>query len=153
MLTLTFIILVYSVLLNNSDLNIIKATAQRWMLNGTAGIRYQIVFATKAFVKNISVDEIWINNKFYKVNSGSSIASVHFDNAENEKVLSVDLNEELVRKSADPVVQQMQKFLPGNMPLGNGDVVIVYSIGNKKKYHVISQVEKLPFAINGNSIN
>ena len=147
MLTLTFIILVYSVLLNNSDLNIIKATAQRWMLNGTGGIRYQIVFATKAFVKNIIVEEVWINNRHYKVNSPSATtASVHFDNAETEKILSIDLHEEMARKNSDPVAEQMKKFIPGNT-MGSGDVIIVYHTKGKKKYHVIPLVENLPFAI------
>lgn len=146
MLTLTFIILVYSVLLNHSDLNIIKATAQRWMLNGTQRMRYQIVFATKAFVKNISVDEIWINNRFYKVSSPSPAATVHFENNETEKILSIDLNED-AEKSPDPVAEQLKKFMPGvTLPM-NGDVVIVYKIGDRKKYHVIPQVEKLPFSV------
>ena len=148
MLTITFLILVYSLLLNHSDLNIIKATAQRWMLNGTGGMRYRIVFATKAFVKNISVDEVWINDRFYKVNASSpAAASVYFDNADTEKILSIDLNEETERKSSDPVTKQIQKFLPGDVPIGNGDVVIVYKIGDKRKYHVISQMERLPYTI------
>ena len=148
MLTLTFIILVYSVLLKHSDLNVIKATAQRWMLNGTPGIRYRLVFATKAFVKNISVDEIWINNRFYKINSDSFSSAVHFENSDTEKVLSVDLNEE-TEKNSDPVAQQLKKFMPGDVPLGSGDVVIVYQVGGKKRYHVVSKVERLPYAIAG----
>jgi hypothetical protein len=144
-LTLTFIILIYSVLLNHSDLNIIKATAQRWMLNGIAGIRYQIVFAPKAFVKNISIDEVWIKNRLYKVSSLSSSAiAVHLGNTDDEMTLSVDLKEEL-EHNTDHAVSQMQKFLPGNVPIGTGDVVIVYKIGDKKKYHVISEVERLPY--------
>lgn len=148
MLTLTFIILVYSVLLKNSGLNIIKATAQHRMLNGNTGIRYQIVFATKAFVKNISVDEIWINNRFYKINAPSPVAAVSFENNETEKVLSVDLHEEAV-PSSGLVAAQLKKFMPGEVPLGNGDVVIVYIVKGKKKYHVIEHVEKLPYAIAG----
>ena len=149
MLTLTFIIIVYSVLLNHSDLNIIKATAQHWMLNGTAGIRYQITFATKAFVKNISVDEIWINNKFYKVNpSSSSAASVHLEDSNTEKVLSIVLKEETT-KSSDPVAEQLKKFMPGDIPTESGDVVIVYNTGGKKKYHIIPKIEKLPYAVAG----
>ncbi len=149
MLTLTFIILVYSILLNHSDLNIIKATAQRWMLNGIAGIRYQIVFAPKAFIKNISIDEVWIKNRLYKVSSLSSSAiAVHLGNTDAEMILSVDLKED-AEQNTDLAVKQMQKFLPGDVPIGTGDVVIVYKIGDKKKYHVISQVEKLPYAIAG----
>jgi len=148
-LTLTFIILVYSILLNHSDLNIIKATAQRWMLNGIAGIRYQIVFAPKAFIKNISIDEVWIKNRLYKVSSLSSSAiAVHLGNTDAEMILSVDLKED-AEQNTDLAVKQMQKFLPGDVPIGTGDVVIVYKIGDKKKYHVISQVEKLPYAIAG----
>ncbi len=147
MLTLTFIILIYSVLLNNSDLNIIKATAQRWMLNGIAGIRYQIVFAPKAFKKNISIDEVWIKNQLYKVSALSSSAiAVNLSNTNAEMVLSVDLKEDSEQRH-DPVVKQMQKFLPGNVPVGTGDVVIVYKVGEKKKYHVISEVERLPYTV------
>src|SRR5436190_5098414 len=147
MLTLLFIILIYSVLLNKSDLNIIKATAQRWMLNGIAGIRYRIVFAPKAFIKNISIDEVWIKNRLYKVSSLSSSAiAVHLGNTDDEMTLSVDLKEEL-EQNTDTAVKQMQKFLPGNVPIGTGDVVIVYKIGEKKKYHVISEVERLPYTV------
>lgn len=149
MLTLTFIILVYSVLLTRSDLNIIKATAQRWMLNGIAGIRYQIVFAPKAFTKKISIDEIWINNRLYKVSALSSSAiAVQLNNTDAEMVLSIDLNED-AEQASNPVAEQRKKFMPGDIPIGARDVVIVYNVAGKKKYHVIEQVEKLPFAIAG----
>lgn len=153
MLTLTFIILVYSVLLNNSDLNIIKATAQRWMLNGTAGIRYQIVFAPKAFIKKISIDEIWINNRLYKVSSLSSSAiAIEMNNTDAEMVLSVDLKEE-AEQTPNLVAEQRKKFMPGDVPIGTRDVVLVYNVAGKKKYHIIPKVEKLPFAIGGNFLN
>lgn len=147
MLTLTFIILVYSILLTRSDLNIIKATAQRWMLNGTSGIRYQIEFAPKAFVKKISIDEVWINNRLYKVSSMSSSAiAVHMSNTDVAMMLSIDLNEDAAQ-NLDPTTEQLKKFMPGNVPIGHGDVVIAYNVGGKKKYHVIPQVEKLPYAM------
>jgi len=118
------------------------------MLNGTAGIRYRVVFATKAFVKNISVDEIWINNKHYNLRAPSPAAvAVHYDSTYAEKVLFIDLNDETEQKGSDPIVKQIQKFVPGNVPLGHGDLVIVYTVGSKKKYHIISQVEKLPYAV------
>lgn len=149
MLTLTFVLLVYTVLLKHSHLNIIKATAQRWMLNGTTGIHYRIVFATRAFVKNISVDEVWINNRFYKVNSSPSAdAAVHFDNTDNIKVLAIDLNEE-TEPASNLVAPQLKKYMPGDVPLSEGGVVIVYTTGKKRKYHVIPHVEKLPYAIAG----
>jgi hypothetical protein len=135
------------VLLKKSDLNIIKATAQRWMLNGIAGIRYQIVFAPKAFIKNISIDEVWIKNRLYKVSSlCSSGIAVHLGNTDAEMTLSVDLKED-PEQNTDHSVKQMQKFLPGNVPIGTGDVLIVYKIGDKKKYHVIAEVERLPYTM------
>jgi hypothetical protein len=117
------------------------------MLNGIAGIRYQIVFAPKAFIKNISIDEVWIKNRLYKVSSLSSSAmAVHLGNTDAEMTLSVDLKED-AEHNTDLAVTRIQKFLPGNVPIGTGDVVIVYKVGDKKKYHVISRVEKLPYAV------
>jgi hypothetical protein len=147
-LTLLFIILVYSFLLKNSDLNIIKATAQHWMLNGIAGIRYRIVFAPKAFIKNISIDEVWIKNRLYKISSqsSSSAIAVHLGNTDDEMILSVDLKED-AEHNTDHAIKRMQKFLPGDVPIGTGDVVIVYKVGAKRKYHVISQLERLPYTM------
>ena len=138
MLTIMFFTLIYTSVLRHKDLKILQATAQRWLIRGYGGISYRIVFAPRSRKKNISVDEVWINNKSYKATVADN-ATAKPDSAYSENVLSIELTDTLAENSAE------KKPLPQHVPAKKGDAVIVYTVNNKKRYHIISQLTQLPF--------
>jgi hypothetical protein len=140
MLTIMFFTLIYTSVLRHKDLKILQATAQRWMIRGYGGISYHIVFVPRSRKKNISVDEVWINNKSYKATvAGNATARPDSDYSEN--VLSIELTDSLAENSAE----KKPEPLPQHVPAKKGDAVIVYTVNNKKRYHIISQLTQLPF--------
>lgn len=134
MLTLMFLTLVYSTL-RNRDLKIIQATAQRWMINGHGGISYKIIFSPKKKKETLNVDTVWIHNKPFK----PALNALQKDDAYSENIMSIDLTE------AQPIASENISSLPSDIPAMKGDAVIVYTIGEKKRYHIIRHLQQLPF--------
>jgi hypothetical protein len=130
-----FLTLVYSTL-RNRDLKIIQATAQRWMIKGHGGISYKIIFTPKKNKEQINVDTVWIHNKPYKPLLNELAPN---GDAYSENVLAIDLSE------SQPVLSENISSLPPDVPARKGDAVIVYTIGNKKRYHIINHLQQLPF--------
>jgi hypothetical protein len=140
MLTIMFLTLVYSTL-RNRDLKIIQATAQRWMINGHGGINYKIVFTPKKHKEKLNVDTVWIHNKPYKPALSELSQTAKTGDVYSEDVLAIDLTE------AQPTASENISSLPSDIPSKKGDAIIVYTIGDKKRYHIIHQLQQLPCLI------
>jgi hypothetical protein len=134
MLTIMFLTLVYSTL-RNRDLKIIQATAQRWMIDGHGGISYKIIFSPKKKKDTLNVDTVWIHNKAFK----PALNPLQKDDAYSGNLMSIDLTE------AQPTASENVSSLPADIPAMKGDAVIVYTIGEKKRYHIIRHLQQLPF--------
>ena len=144
MLTLMFITFVYTSVLRNRDLKILKATAQRWMINGHGGTSYKIVFTPKKANRKVNVDAVWIHNKPYKVivdeiKTEEEIIEEPLNKIYSENVLAINLSE------SQSALAVEEEELPKELPTRKGDAVIVYTIGKKKRYHIISELQQLPF--------
>ena len=131
-----FITFIYSTVLRNRDLKILKATAQRWMINGHGGTSYKIVFAPKKANKKVNVDAVWIHNKPYKVVVDEVGTS---EELELQNVMAINLSESQTALAKD------EAPLPEEVPSQKGDAIIVYTIGKKKRYHIIPELTQLPF--------
>ena len=134
MLTLMFLTFVYGTL-RNRDLKIIRATTQRWMINGYSGINYKIVFSPKKNKDQLNVDTVWIHNKPYKATVKEESEGTEY----SDNILAIDLTE------AQPTTSENLSSLPPDVPARKGDAIIVYTIGDKKRYHIINHLQQLPF--------
>lgn len=133
-----FLTLVYSTL-RNRDLKIIQATAQRWMIKGHGGISYKIIFSPKKHKEKLNVDTVWIHNKPYKAALSELTTTEKAGDVYSDNFLSIDLTE------AQPAASEKISSLPTDIPARKGDAVIVYTIGEKKRYHIIRHLQQLPF--------
>jgi len=140
MLTIMFLTFVYTSL-RNRDLKVLKATAQRWMINGHGGINYQIIFSPKKHKEKINIDAVWIHNKPYKPSLNELPPTSSTGDVYSNNILSIDLTE------SQPISSEVDTVLPAEIPAKKGDAIIVYSLGDKKRYHIIRHLQQLPFLI------
>ena len=141
MLTITFLTFIYTSLLRNRDLKVLQATAQRWMIKGHGGISYKIIFSPKRNKERLNVDMVWIHNKPFKPTLNELSPAGNPDADYSENILSIDLTEAQTANTEPPY------SLPDKMPVKKGDAIIVYTIGDKKRCHIIRQLQQLPFLI------
>ena len=135
-----FLTLVYSSF-RNRDLKIIQATAQRWMIKGHGGISYKIIFTPKKHKDTLNVDTVWIHNKPYKPTLSELTQTEKAGDIYSDNILAIDLTE------AQPTTPEKISSLPADVPARKGDAIIVYTIGDKKRYHIINHLQQLPFLI------
>ena len=139
MLTITFLTFIYTTLMRSRDLKVLQATAQRWMIKGHGGISYKIIFTPKKHKDKLNIDTVWIHNKPYKPALSELSQTAMAGDVYSENILAIDLTE------AQPTVSENVSSLPADIPAKKGDAIIVYTIGDKKRYHIIQQLQQLPF--------
>lgn len=125
--------------LRNRDLKVLQATAQRWMIKGRGGISYKIIFAPKKNKEKLNVDAVWIHNKPFKPALNDLSPTEAAGDIYSDNVLSIDLTE------LQPVFSETGAALPPEIPSMKGDAIIVYTIGEKKRYLIIRHLQQLPF--------
>ncbi len=114
-------------------LKVVKATCKKWIANTRSGnvITYRIQILTKRTSEQLKLDELWIDNRLFKVRV------IKKENHSSAKSFSEQetLYLEAERETANIGFEEMA-------PSGKGKVSLGYLINNKRRYLSIKGFEE-----------
>lgn len=131
-----------------SDFNIIRATSQVWVggAKGSGwGTRYVITLISNKSSKRLSIDEMWIGEKYHKITTSKRITySMPNEDFNTGDTIYITASE-YIPENPNIDVKEKEKPINQTPPFTyQGEALIGYELNNKKKYCLVSNFEKLP---------
>ena len=108
-----------------------KATSRKWVISRSGDVvTYRIQIFTKKTSEELTVDELWVGNRVFKVRVLKEESNAHARHFNEKETLYLEAE----RETKNVGYEEMG-------PVRNGKVSLGYTINNKRKYLSIKNFE------------